>query len=296
MTKTSESKSLGGALTKSLAPQTPVPPKIGAETMEKVLILGDLKTLTPRERVAYYNGVCQWLGLNPLTQPFSYLHLNGKLLLYAKRECTDQLRKLHGVNLAIKAREVTEGCYVVTAAATLPDGRHDESIGAVPIEGLKGESRANSMMKAETKSKRRATLSICGLGFLDESEVDSVHEASPAAIDPETGEALSSDPDRLRNAPPVEQAEPARPWKTFREMLQRFAALKERLSLDEEIYYEVLARFEVRHANEFRDKEKAAAAYNELLNRVRQYEASAEESAIDAATMIEEPPDQEASA
>jgi hypothetical protein len=279
-------------MTKSLAPT-----KITAETMEKVLILGDLKTLTPRERVAYYNGVCQSLGLNPLTQPFSYLHLNGKLLLYAKRECTDQLRKLHGVNLTIKAREVMENCFVVTVSATLPDGRQDESIGAVPIEGLKGENRSNAMMKAETKAKRRATLSICGLGFLDESEVDSVREASPATIDPETGEALPSDPDRPRDAPPVEQAGPARPWRTFKEMLAKFAALKERLSLDEEIYYEVLAQFGVRHANEFKDKEKAAAAYNELLNRVHRYEASAEESAIsDAAAMIEEiaPPDQEA--
>jgi hypothetical protein len=273
--------------------QSPAPPKIGAETPEKVLILGDLKTLTPRERVAYYNGVCQSLGLNPLTQPFSYLHLNGKLLLYAKRECTDQLRKLHNVSLTIKAREVTQDCYVVVAAATLPDGRQDESIGAVPIEGLKGENRANQFMKAETKAKRRATLSICGLGFLmDESEVDSVREASPAAIDPETGEALPPNPDRPRTATPVEQAEPARPWRTFREMLARVAALKERLSLDE--YYEVLARFGIKHANEFKDKEKAAAAYNELLNRVRQYELSAEESAIDAAAMTEEPTDQEA--
>jgi hypothetical protein len=33
---------------------------------------------------------------------------------------------------------------------------------------------ANALMKAETKSKRRVTLSICGLGFLDETEADSI--------------------------------------------------------------------------------------------------------------------------
>jgi hypothetical protein len=32
-------------------------------------------------------------------------------------------------------------------------------------------------MKAETKAKRRVTLSICGLGFLDESELESVRGA-----------------------------------------------------------------------------------------------------------------------
>jgi hypothetical protein len=35
------------------------------------------------------------------------------------------------------------------------------------------------MMKAVTKAKRRVTLSICGLGMLDETEVDSVPGATP---------------------------------------------------------------------------------------------------------------------
>ena len=47
-------------------------------------------------------------------------------------------------------------------------------MGAVSTAGLKGEALANSMMKATTKSKRRVTLSICGLGMLDETEIDSI--------------------------------------------------------------------------------------------------------------------------
>ncbi len=42
----------------------------------------------------------------------------------------------------------------------------------VPIGAtLSGEAGANLMMKAVTKAKRRVTLSICGLGMLDETEV-----------------------------------------------------------------------------------------------------------------------------
>ena len=48
------------------------------------------------------------------------------------------------------------------------------------------------MMKAETKGKRRVTLSICGLGMLDETEVGSIPDAQPAKIDYETGEVLES--------------------------------------------------------------------------------------------------------
>ncbi len=145
-----------------------------AEIMEKVLLTGDLSKLTPDERVQYYSRTCESVGLNPLTRPLEYISLNGKLTLYARKDATDQLRAINQVSIGIIAREVVEGCYVVTAQAKLPSGRIDESIGAVPIEGLKGENRSNALMKCETKAKRRVTLSICGMGMLDESEIDSI--------------------------------------------------------------------------------------------------------------------------
>jgi hypothetical protein len=148
--------------------------------VERVLLKGDLKLLTEPERLAYYKQVCESLGLNPLTRPFDYLELQGKLQLYARRDCTEQLRKLHGVSIVNLHGEVKEGVYVVTAHARDKTGREDVSTGAVSLEGLKGEARANALMKCETKSKRRVTLSLCGLGFLDETEVETVPHAQPA--------------------------------------------------------------------------------------------------------------------
>ncbi len=159
-----------------------------AAQIEQVLVNGNLASLTTEQRVSYYNAVCESVGLNPLTRPFEYITLNGKLVLYARRDCTDQLRKIHGVSINIAARELVEGVYLVTARATTASGRCDEAIGAVPIDGLKGEARANAMMKAETKAKRRVTLSVCGLGMLDENEVDSIpgahHPVAPAEAPP----------------------------------------------------------------------------------------------------------------
>jgi hypothetical protein len=152
-------------------------PGIGS-AIEQVLIGGDLKALTPEQRVSYYNKTCESLGLNPLTRPFDYLTLNNKLVLYARKDCTEQLRSNRKVSITIVAREVVEGCYIVTAKASDAEGRTDESIGAVPIDKMQGEPRANAMMKAETKAKRRVTLSFCGLGMLDETEVDSIPGAS----------------------------------------------------------------------------------------------------------------------
>jgi hypothetical protein len=149
-----------------------------AALMEKVIIGGDLSTLKPEERLRYYADVCRSVGLNPLTKPFEYITLNNKLTLYAKRDCTDQLRSIHGVSCQITSRELVGEIYVVTARAKDKRGREDESTGAVNLRGKGGDDLANAYMKAETKAKRRVTLSICGLGLLDESEV--------ADIDPDT--------------------------------------------------------------------------------------------------------------
>lgn len=145
-----------------------------AQNMELALIGGDLAKLTPEQRLSYYNQVCSSMGLNPLTKPFAYITLNGKMVLYALKDCTEQLRTIHNVSLVITAREMHDDVYVVTAKAVRVDGRQDESTGAVTVGGLKGEAKANAMMKAETKAKRRVTLSICGLGMLDESEAESI--------------------------------------------------------------------------------------------------------------------------
>lgn len=150
--------------------------EVQAETLERVLLGGDLSKLSAAERVNYYRAVCESVGLNPLTRPFEYLSLNGKTVLYAKRECTEQLRKIHGVSIGKleKTFSPNSDLYIVEAPATDRTGRTDTSTGAVNIKGASGEQLANLLMKCETKAKRRVTLSICGLGMLDETEVDSI--------------------------------------------------------------------------------------------------------------------------
>jgi hypothetical protein len=161
------------------------------QAIEQLLIAGDLARLTPTQRVSYYKAVCDSLGLNPLTRPFDYITLNGKLTLYAKRDCTDQLRKIHGVSITKLERELTEDIYTVTAYAQDVNGRTDTALGAISLGGLKGEARANAVMKCETKAKRRVTLSICGLGMTDETETESIPNARPVAVDTATGEIVA---------------------------------------------------------------------------------------------------------
>jgi hypothetical protein len=163
-------------------------------TIEQALVVGDLSGLDPEQRINYYLKVCSSLGLNPYTKPFDYLTLNGRLVLYARKDATDQLRKLHKVSITRLEREQLGELMVVTATAAASDGRTDSAIGAVPIQGLKGEQLANALMRAETKAKRRVTLSLCGLGMTDESEVDSIPGAMLVETSGPSSARLTSEP------------------------------------------------------------------------------------------------------
>lgn len=144
------------------------------EALYALVATGDLSKLSTQDRNAYYGEVCRSVGLNPLTRPFDYIRLNGKVQLYAKKDATDQLRKLHGVSITRLEYALEDGIYTVTAYARDAHGREDVDQGSVPIGGAKGEALANAKMKAVTKAKRRVTLSICGLGFLDETELETI--------------------------------------------------------------------------------------------------------------------------
>lgn len=177
-------------------------PQLDGKIIEQVLVGGDLSKLSPEQRTSYYSKVCESLGLNPLTKPFDYIVLNGKMQLYARKDCTEQLRSNRKISLKIVSRENINDVYIVTAQATLPDGRCDESIGAVNIKGSAGDGLANAIMKCETKAKRRVTLSICGLGMLDETELETVNAGfggkpqvtMPVKIDADKAEVIEAKP------------------------------------------------------------------------------------------------------
>jgi hypothetical protein len=174
-----------------------------SEIIEQVVINGDLSRLTPEQRVGYYKSVCQSIGLNPLTKPFDYINLNGKLTLYARKDATDQLRKLNDVSIDDVSIDENSSQFIVKVKGHDKSGRCDVEIGVVNKSDMRGDT-ANSMMKAVTKAKRRLTLSICGLGWLDETEVETIPApaARPAAVNADTGEIAPQSPAPLRQSSP----------------------------------------------------------------------------------------------
>ena len=153
--------------------------------IEQVLIGGDLAVLSPEQRFNYYLDVCKSLKLNPLTQPFGYISLDGEMKLYAKKDCAEQLRKLNGIGVTEMSKEYDRdtGIMTVTVKGLDKFGKVDIASGSLHMKkvfwenkvkkeyDLTGQERANAMMKCETKAKRRLALSMSGLSMPDETEV-----------------------------------------------------------------------------------------------------------------------------
>lgn len=168
------------------APSHTMDAAASAKLAESLVMRGDISGMSPRERVQYYLHTCAELGLNPNAQPFAFLKLNGKEVMYPTRGATDQLARIHGVN-----REIIDGPKLMdlggakllfaACRATLTSGRVETATAAVPLPSG-GEAIANAVMKVETKARRRATLAILGLALLDESEMDTIPAAAKVHV------------------------------------------------------------------------------------------------------------------
>lgn len=177
-----------------------------AGLLSKVLIGGDLSKLSEVERLDYYRRVCDSVGINPLTQPFAYIRLNGRLVLYALKGATDQLAERRGLTVKIGNVDTVNDCIMVKVTVSgFAEGwgsRTVEDIGMVSVRGLSGEAYSNAVLKCVTKARRRAILSYSGLG-LDETEAETISHVNHL---PSAGKGLPE----VHAAPlPAEKGEPA---------------------------------------------------------------------------------------
>lgn len=168
-----------------------------ASAVMSVVRRGDLSGLTPEEKTRYLIALCESLGLNPMTQPIQFLKFQGREIAYVTRGATDQLAARAGLS-----RTIVEGpdlrdyggtkLVYCKAEGRLPNGRVDSSIATI-----RGAIDENILMKAESKAKRRVTLSILGLGMLTEDEAEDMDAGQQPA---------SSSKSSSRKAAPVDDA------------------------------------------------------------------------------------------
>lgn len=158
----------------------PITERLSPEALE-AMVLGNYAKLDAADRVQLILHRCRSVGLDPAAIPFQFIDLQGRLVMYATKACTDMLRSNRRIDvIKSESKFLEDKVYIVDVMLRDGEGRTDADVGVVNIQGLRGDQLANAIMKAHTKAKRRATLSLCGLGMLDESELETIQGLPPA--------------------------------------------------------------------------------------------------------------------
>ena len=212
-----------------------------SELIANLVLNGDISKMSNEMKVEYYNKLCHSLNLNPVTKPFQIIAFQGKTILYATKDCTEQLRKINKVSIVELNQDLKEGLCISKCKVQDKDNRYDiatgvvnlskkitDKNGATSIVKLSGDDLANAIMKSETKAKRRATLSICGLGILDESELDTMPAYTTSDITQVTTQPERNPFIEMENANDLETVKKL--WSEFKHLQtdKLFVGLKEK--------------------------------------------------------------------
>ena len=172
-------------MTTDIAPQTAEERALAeredaASALAHILATGDLSQLSNEQRVAHYLSLCRKLGLLAESRPFDWLQLDGKLVLYPNKSCTEQLRRQHQISVKIVRKEPVGDLFCVEVEGRTPSGRTDQASKYVSTttwdrqEGrykrLAGDKLAHAYAKAETGAKRRLVLSMVGLAAVPDPD------------------------------------------------------------------------------------------------------------------------------
>jgi hypothetical protein len=158
-------------------------PTLTEAQFDEVVQTMSVAKLTVEQRSSFLWHYAKRYGLDPLTKPFDLIPSSDgqKLIIYANRTASDQLRKLNNLSDRVVYKgplvigdTTRDDVYMVEVEIKNPEGRTGTGIGLVGIVGLTDEALANAIMKCHTKALRRGTLGFAGLGMPDESEVDAI--------------------------------------------------------------------------------------------------------------------------
>lgn len=153
---------------------------------------GSIHQLTNPEKRELLAKLCNSLGLNQYIMPFRiYRDMQGHEFIYATKECCAELRHLHHINILTESHSIIDGMCIASVSGNNKYGRVDSEIGAIHIDSLVGQDKANGVMWAMTKAKRRLTLSLAGLGVLADVETRDMKEVIEYNVLEEKPKALN---------------------------------------------------------------------------------------------------------
>lgn len=154
---------------------------------------GNVAQLNEHEKDFVLAKLCERYGLDPILRPFDLISFQGGQKFYMTASATNQLANAKGLSREVVSLDIVEDKMMAkcTVKVSDPTGRTEVANGFIAISKflaptkadpvpkrvlLDGDDLANALLKLETKTKRRATLSFFGV-----MDAGSDYEDRPAA-------------------------------------------------------------------------------------------------------------------
>jgi hypothetical protein len=152
----------------ALVTLTPEQEAAAEEAKEALILHNDIGKLLPKQRIGYVLALCRAHGLDPLTQPFLVLLIDGRHVLYPTAKCAEQIRRRHQISPRLVRKERVGDLWCVEVEGRRPNGTSDFATKYVSLRDrdgkpLAGQKLADALHKCETGAKRRLTFSMVAI-------------------------------------------------------------------------------------------------------------------------------------
>ena len=137
--------------------------------------------LSDEQKAEYVNYLCSKVGIDPTFRPIDIIATKNGLKPYLNKGAGEIIRDTRKISIDDMQIKEVNNMWVATCRVKSLDGRIDTDVGVCPKTGTQKSPMApnDSLMKAVTKAKRRATLSMCGLGAIIEETHPTEYNGEP---------------------------------------------------------------------------------------------------------------------
>lgn len=171
----------------------------------KAQLYNDWSKLSEEDRLKAALALCRALDIPTPLNPFRFITMNGKVVLYAPNEAAQLIAESKGasVNITNKYLDKETNIYTVEVRVSTAT-RTIDNMACLYVGGLTGQKRADAMMKAVTKASRRTIFAAFGLSVTDDDDIEAQRTQGPATgvLPPTTGQVQQGEPETL---PPADQ-------------------------------------------------------------------------------------------
>lgn len=139
------------------------------QKIDRALVRGDMRGLTIDQLDQAKVRLAEQMGIDPAFSPIDFIpdKKTGRLVPYINSRGAAFLRRKHGLEVTgIEVVVHREGLVVLRCVLRGGDGRTDQALGAASWLPDMPTEEARAWLVAETRAKRRATMSAVGI-FLE---------------------------------------------------------------------------------------------------------------------------------